>query len=64
MKNVLESFAVLLVGLFSLSVVYFTVQYNMIDDQNFIEKLGKSAYEVSDQFELGSDDIDDDADLD
>jgi len=64
MKNVLESFAVLLVGVLSLGIVYFIVQYNMIDDQNFIEKLDKSAYEMSDQFDLDSDDIDDDADLD
>jgi len=33
MKNILESFAVLLVGLLSLLIVYFIVQYNMIEDQ-------------------------------
>ncbi|HIQ46545.1 MAG TPA: hypothetical protein EYH57_02880 [Sulfurovum sp.] len=33
MKNLLESFAVLLVGLLSLLIVYFIVQYNMIEDQ-------------------------------
>ncbi len=33
MKNLLESFAVLLVGLLSLLIVYLIVQYNMIEDQ-------------------------------
>ena len=33
MKNLLESFAILLVGLLSLLIVYFIVQYNMIEDQ-------------------------------
>ena len=64
----LESFAILLVGLLSLGIVYFIIQYNMIDDQNFIEKLDKSAYEMSDQSALDNDDLDndldDDADLD
>ncbi len=64
MKNVLESFAILLVGVLSLGIVYFIVQYNMIDDQNFIEKLDESAYEMSEQSELDIDDLDDDADLD
>ena len=33
MKNLLESFAVFLVGLLSLLIVYLIVQYNMIEDQ-------------------------------
>lgn len=33
MKNLLESFAILLVGLLSLLIVYLIVQYNMIEDQ-------------------------------
>ncbi len=33
MKNLLESFAILLVGLLSLIIVYLIVQYNMIEDQ-------------------------------
>lgn len=33
MKNLLENFAVSLVGLLSLLIVYFIVQYNMIEDQ-------------------------------
>ena len=33
MKNLLESFAILLVGLLSLLIIYFIVQYNMIEDQ-------------------------------
>lgn len=37
MKNLLESFAVLLVGLLSLLIVYLIVQYNMIEDQVIAE---------------------------
>jgi len=44
MKNLLESFAILLVGLLSIGIVYLIVQYNMIDDQNFIDPLDKTAY--------------------
>ena len=33
MKNVLESFAIFLVGLLSLLIIYFIVQYNMIEDK-------------------------------
>ena len=31
MKNLLESMAILFVGLLSLAIVFFIVQYNMID---------------------------------
>ncbi len=64
MKNVLESFAILLVGLLSIGVVYLIVQYNMIDDQNFIDELDKSAYTISVDAESNDSDLDDDADLD
>lgn len=33
MKNMLESFAILLVGLLSLAVVYLIIQYNMIEEE-------------------------------
>ncbi len=71
MKNVLESFAILLVGLLSLGIVYFIVQYNMIDDQNYIDELDKTAYEMPVPGKVDNDDLDaeldaeeDDADLD
>ena len=64
MKNVLENFAILLVGLLSIGVVYLIVQYNMIDDQNFIDELDKSAYTISVDTESNDTDLDDDADLD
>ena len=63
MKNLLESFAILLVGLLSIGVVYLIVQYNMIDDQNFIDPLDKTAYEMPTDAELeDDDDLDDDED--
>lgn len=64
MKNVLESFAILLVGLLSIGVVYLIVQYNMIDDKNYIDELDKSAYTISVDAESNDSDLDDDADLD
>lgn len=64
MKNVLENFAILLVGLLSIGVVYLIVQYNMIDDQNFIDELDTSAYTISVDAESNDTDLDDDADLD
>jgi len=39
MKNLMESFAVLMVGILSLLIIYFIVQYNMIEDDNFIEDI-------------------------
>ena len=39
MKNLIESFAVLLVGILSALIIYLIVQYNMIEDDNFIEDL-------------------------
>lgn len=64
MKNVLENFAILLVGLLSIGVVYLIVQYNMIDDQSFIDELDTSAYTISVDAESNDTDLDDDADLD
>jgi hypothetical protein len=64
MKNLLESFAILLVGLLSIGVVYLIVQYNMIDDQNFVDPLDKTAYEMPSDAELEEDDDLDDEDLD
>ncbi|UPT77152.1 hypothetical protein MN086_08830 [Sulfurovum sp. XGS-02] len=68
MKNLLESFAILLVGLLSIGIVYLIVQYNMIDDQNFVDPLDKSAYEMPTDAELEeADDLDlddEDEDLD
>ena len=43
MKNIMESFAVLLVGLLSALIVYLIVQYNMIEDDNFIEEIAYAA---------------------
>ena len=43
MKNVLESFAILLVGLLSLAIVYLIVQYNLVDDSDAIDEI---AYEI------------------
>jgi len=39
MKNLMESFAILLVGVLSLLIIYLIVQYNMIEDDNFIEDI-------------------------
>ena len=39
MKNLLESFAILLVGLLSVSIVYWIVQYSMIADEEMLEEL-------------------------
>jgi len=66
MKNLLESFAILLVGLLSIGVVYLIVQYNSIDDQNFVDPLDKTAYEMPTDAELEeADDLDlDDEDED
>ena len=43
MKNKLESFAVILVGLLSLLIIYFIVQYNLIDDGDMVDN---STYEI------------------
>jgi hypothetical protein len=39
MKNLLESTAILFVGLLSLAIVYFIVQYNMIEDDSIEENI-------------------------
>ncbi len=39
MKNLLESFAILLVGILSLAIVFFIVQYNLIKDDNIMEEI-------------------------
>jgi len=67
MKNLLESFAILLVGILSIGIVYLIVQYNTIDDQNFVDPLDKSAYEMPSDAELESADdldLDDGEDID
>lgn len=67
MKNLLESFAIFLVGLLSIGVIYMIIQYNSIDDENFIDPLDKSAYEQPTDAELEEDDDlddEDDEDLD
>ncbi|GIT98432.1 hypothetical protein [Sulfurovum sp. TSL1] len=67
MKNLLESFAILLVGLLSIGIVYLIVQYNSIDDQNFVDPLDKTAYQMPTDAELEADDdldLDDEGDID
>lgn len=64
MKNVLEGFAIFLVGLLSLGIVFFIIQYNMIDEANLIETLDQSAYTTPENVGVDSDDLDDDSDLD
>ena len=39
MKNLLESFAIVLVGLLSLAIVFFIVQYNLIEDDSVIDEI-------------------------
>jgi len=43
MKNLLESIAILFVGLLSLAIVFFIVQYNMIEDDSIVDDF---AFEV------------------
>jgi hypothetical protein len=43
MKNMFENFAVMLVLLLSIVVVYLIVQYNMIDDSDTIDEI---AYQI------------------
>lgn len=43
MKNLFENFAILLVGLLSVAIVFWIVQYNMIEDSDMIEDI---EYEV------------------
>ncbi|GIU00825.1 hypothetical protein TSL6_13310 [Sulfurovum sp. TSL6] len=66
MKNLLESFAIFLVGLLSIGVVYLIVQYNSIDDKNYVDPLDKTAYQMPTDAELEeADDLDlDDEDID
>jgi len=71
MKNVLESFAILLVGLLSLGIVYFIVQYNMIDEKNIVSVVDDSMVNPKPvQLGLDNDDfldddfLDEDSDLD
>lgn len=65
MKNLLESFAILLVGLLSIGIVYLIIQYNMIEDENFVDPLDKTAYEMPTDAELeGDDDLDDEDEID
>jgi hypothetical protein len=62
MKNVLEGFAIFLVGILSLGIVYFIIQYNMIDEQNIVTVVEESAYATPDNIDVESDDIDADID--
>lgn len=39
MKNLLESFAIFLVGILSISIIYWIVQYSMIADEEMLEEL-------------------------
>jgi len=43
MKNLMESFAILLVSILSLAIVFFIVQYNLIEDDSIMDEL---AYEL------------------
>ena len=43
MKNLLESFAILLVGLLSLAIVFFIVQYNLIEDDSIRDEIAFAA---------------------
>ena len=43
MKNLLESMAILFVGLLSLAIVFFIVQYNMIEDDSTVDDI---AFEI------------------
>ena len=43
MKNTLESFAILLVGLLSLGIIYLIVLYNLVDDGDTLDEI---AYEI------------------
>lgn len=44
MKNSLESFALLLVGLLSLGIIYLIVQYNLVDDGDTLDEI---VYEIA-----------------
>ncbi|WP_309498811.1 hypothetical protein [Sulfurovum sp.] len=63
MKNVSEGFAVFLVGLLSLGIVYFIIQYSMIDDENIVTVVDESVYVTPADTGAQGDDIDDDIDL-
>jgi len=39
MKNLLESFAILFVGILSLAIIFFIVKYNMIEDDSVMEEI-------------------------
>lgn len=62
MKNLLESFAILLVVLLSAGIIYLIVEYNMIDDQNLVETVDESAYSIEDVSDDLDDELDDDFD--
>ncbi|MDQ7047937.1 MAG: hypothetical protein Q9M39_10175 [Sulfurovum sp.] len=51
MKNLLENFAILLVGLLSIFIVYLITQYNMIEDQ-IIEDIDYSVIEKKENAKL------------
>ncbi|HIP28943.1 MAG TPA: hypothetical protein EYG82_07200 [Sulfurovum sp.] len=51
MKNGLESFALLLVGLLSVGIIYLIVQYNLVDDGDAIDEI---AYEIPQKQKVSS----------
>ena len=51
MKNKLESFAILLVGLLSLGIIYLIVQYNLVDDSDILDEI---AYEIPQKKEVST----------
>ena len=53
MKNKLESFALFLVGLLSVGIIYLIVQYNLVDDGNTLDEI---AYEIPEKKKVSSKD--------
>ena len=64
MKNLLESFAVLLVGVLSVFIIYFIVQYNMIDEKTIEDIDYTVTVSDTDNADSKADDLDDDLDDD
>ncbi len=67
MKNLLESFAVLIVGLLSLLIVYLIVQYNMIEEKaiadiDYTKVVQTQDKKAGDEIDDDDDDLDDDDD--
>gem|GEM_PF-1331783 len=62
MKNLLESFAILLVVILSAGIIYLIVEYNMIDEKNLVEPVNESEYSIEDVSDDFDDELDDDFD--